>query len=209
LPVPRLRETIETPQGPLSVYAQCPSGSFAHLEMDSGLGNFEDYSSIIQKRDEFEKIVASKDGRVTLVLLGQTIIVGYFACWHPRSGERWSKLGELMYELGAIEVSRNFRKLGIARHLVNAVLTEPFIEDKIAYMNGYSWTWDVEDSEAMLAEYRTVHLKILEPYCFREFYTNEPNIRLRNENIFMARIGARVSPADQERFKNLRLGMLT
>jgi acetoin utilization protein AcuA len=205
-PGPELLAAFETPHGLVSLYARCPSGFFGELRLDSGIGDFADYSSIIQTLDEFEKIASGKDGRVTLALLEQTVIVGYFACWYPKPGERWSKLGELMYEMGAIEVSRNYRNLGLARQLVQTILSEPFIEDKIAYMNGYSWHWDVDGSGFPVSQYRTVHLKLLEPYCFQEFRTNEPNISLREENIFMARIGSRVSPEDQKRFRHLTFG---
>ncbi len=197
---------FETRKGQVTVYAKRPSGFFDHLKLDPGIGDFAHYSSMIQKLDEFDKIAGGKDGRVSLALLEETVIVGYFACRYPKPSERWSKLGELMYEMSAIEVSRNFRKLGIARMLIETVLSEPFIEDKIAYMNGYSWHWDVVGSGYTVDEYRQVHLKLLEPYCFREFGTNEPNITLREENIFMARIGSRVSPEDRKRFKRLIFG---
>ena len=194
-------------EGRLSVCEKCPPDFFKRLVMDSGLGHFGAYSSIIQRLEEFEKIAAGKDGRVTLALLDDTTIVGYLACRRPEPDERWAKMSRLMYELAAIEVSRNFREHRLAGRMLKTVLSEPFIEDKIAYMNGYAWTWDVENSGRMLAEYRDVHLKLLGPYDFQEFYTNEPNIRLRDENIFMARIGARISPEDRKRFKRLLLGI--
>jgi acetoin utilization protein AcuA len=90
---------------------------------------------------------------------------------------------------------------------VHSVLSEPFIEDKIAYMTGFSWHWDIDGSGFPVGTYRNVHLRLLEPYGFREFVTNEPNINLRAENIFMARIGSRVSPEDQKRFGQLRFGI--
>ena len=49
--------------------------------------------------------------------------------------------------------------------------------------------------------------KLFEPFGFQEYETNEPNLCLKPENIFMARIGARVSAEDQNRFKWLRFGM--
>jgi acetoin utilization protein AcuA len=203
---PEPRAEFESPQGRIVIYARSPSGFFGGLRLDEGIGDFAHYSSMIQKLDEFDRIACGKDGRVSIALLEDRVIVGYFACRYPKPTERWSKLGDLMYEMGAIEVSRNFRKLGMARMLIKTVLTEPFIEDKIAYMNGYSWHWDVVGSGYTVAEYRNVHLKLLEPYSFREFRTNEPNISLREENIFMARIGNRVSPEDQNRFKRLIFG---
>jgi acetoin utilization protein AcuA len=207
--VPEMVATFGTPQGNLSIYARCPPDFFGSLRFDPGIGDFADYSSIIQKLDEFGKIAVGQNGRVSLALLAETVVVGYFACAHPKPSERWSKLGDLMYELRAIEVSRNFRKYGIAGQLIKTVLSEDFIEDKIAYMSGYSWHWDIVGSGYPVAEYRKVHLRLLEPYCFQEVSTNEPNISLREENIFMARIGARVPAEDQKRFKRLIFGIVT
>lgn len=206
--VPKWVGDICVPQGMLTVLANCPAGFFEKLHLDSGIGDFEDYSSMIRKLDEFEKIVASENGRVSLVILHPTTVVAYFACAHPKEGDRWSKLGNLMYEFRAIEVSRNYRKYGIAGRLIKTIMAESFIEDKIAYMSGYSWHWDIVGSGYPVDEYRKVHFRLLEPYRFKEMSTNEPNISLRAENIFMARIGDRVSPEDEKRFRRLTFGMV-
>lgn len=198
----------ETPNGILSVYPKYPPGFFSGLELDSGIGNFAHYSSIIQKLEVFERVASSKDGRVSLALLNDKIVVGYMACWYPDKGERWSKLGELMYELGAIEVSRNFRQKKLAKIMINKLLAEDFIEKKIAYMNGYSWHWDLDGSKLTLAQYRRLIIQLLDGHGFKEYYTNEPNIALREENIFMARIGSQVSEKDKKRFSNLRFGIV-
>jgi acetoin utilization protein AcuA len=200
---------IAAPQGWISLYSNCPPGFFGRLKFDTGIGDFDNYSSIIQKLDEFEKIATTENGRVSIALLEPSVVVGYFACAHPKSDERWSKLGTLMYEFKAVEVSRNFRKCGLAARLIKTIVSESFIEDKIAYMNGYSWHWDMVGSGYAVDEYRKVHLQLLLPYSFQEVYTNEPNINLRLENIFMARIGARVSDEDRRRFKRLTLGIMT
>jgi acetoin utilization protein AcuA len=105
-------------------------------------------------------------------------------------------------------VSRNLRKLGIAAEMVSAALREDFFEEKISYMNGYSWHWDVDGSGLTLIQYRKMMLNFMKPFGFEEYYTNEPNIALRQENLFMARIGSKVSEDDQLRFRNLRFGIV-
>ena len=42
---------------------------------------------------------------------------------------------------------------------------------------------------------------------FREVYTNEPNVALREENLMMIRVGSRVTPEDRRRFRYLRFGI--
>ena len=59
---------FETPHGTLTVYPRCPPGSFEGLHLDSGLGTFAHYSSIIQRFDVFDQIAAGQDGRVTLAV---------------------------------------------------------------------------------------------------------------------------------------------
>jgi len=199
---------FETDRGRITINPKCPPGSFEGLSLEAGLGNFAHYSSIIQKLEIFEKVASGKDGRVALALFHENIIVGYMVCWYPDSTDRWRKLGELMYEFGAIEVSRNFRKLGIAAKMVTSALRDDFFDEKISYMNGFSWHWDVDGSGLTLLQYRKMMLNFMKPFGFEEYYTNEPNIALRQENLFMARIGSRVSEEDKLRFRNLRFGIV-
>jgi acetoin utilization protein AcuA len=112
-----------------------------------------------------------------------------------------------MYEMAAVEVSRNYRSFGIAGKLLALTLDEEFFEHKIAYMNGYSWHWDLEGSGLTAVQYRQMMMKLYGKFGFREVYTNEPNIAMRAENVMMIRVGAQVSAEDQRRFRYLRFGI--
>jgi acetoin utilization protein AcuA len=197
----------ETEKGQLIIRSNCPPGSFDGLKMDDGLGRFAHYSSIIQKLEAFESIAKRPGGKITLALMEPNIVVGYNACWYPPPEDRWSALGGLMYELAAVEVSRNFRGLGIAKRILELTLEEDFFEDKIAYMNGFSWHWDLEGAGLSAGQYRQMMMRLYGAFGFREVYTNEPNIALRDENIMMIRVGSRVAPEDQRRFRYLRFGI--
>lgn len=205
---PLNEEVIETPIGNITICPRCAPGFFSSLKLDAGIGNFSHYSSIIQKFEVFERVVSAKDGRVALAVIEPDTVVGYLACWYPEAAERWSKLGDLMYEMGAVEVSRNFRHVNIAQKMISLVLADDFFEDKIAYMNGFSWHWDLDGNGLTMAQYRKMMLHLLKGHGFQEFYTNEANIALREENIFMARIGSRVSDDQRKRFRNLRFGIV-
>ena len=191
----------------LRIIPRCPPNLFAHLELDGGIGSFSHYSSIIQKLDVFERVASEKDGRVAVALIGKKTVVGYGACWYPRSEERWSKLGDLMYEMGALEVSRNYRHLHVAGKIFDSIMEDDFFENKIAYMCGYSWHWDLEGTGLTMFEYRNMMLRLLRHHGFKEHITNEPNISLREENFFMVRVGSRVSEEDRRRFRDLRFGI--
>jgi acetoin utilization protein AcuA len=200
---------IETHGGPIVVLPKCPPQLIGRLELDSGLGHFSHYSSIIQKLEVFEKIASGKDGKVALALAQKRVIVGYVTGSYPDRTERWSKLGDLMYEIATIEVSRNYRGLNLSTAMLGSVMRDDWYEDKIAYMNGFSWHWDLDGNHVTMAQYRKLMLNLMKKQGFQEYYTNEPNIAIREENIFMARIGSRVSLEDQHRFRNLRFGIVT
>jgi len=69
-------------------------------------------------------------------------------------------------------------------------------------MVGYSWTWDLEGISAM--DYGNMLIGIFAQEGFQTFRTNEPNIMMRPENLFMARIGNYISESIQQRFKQVR-----
>ena len=122
-------------------------------------------------------------------------------------GYRWAELGELMMEVNAIEVARDWRAGKIARGMIQMLLVHPRGEEMIIYFVGYSWTWDLDGNQMNAQRYRQMMIRLFEPFGFQELQTNEPNICLRPENIFMARTGARVSKEEQHRFKWLRFGL--
>jgi len=201
-------EVLHTSKGPVWICAPCPAGCFKELKLEKGLGNFAHYRSIIQKLEVFGKVASGKDGRVALALIDGSTVIGYVTCGYPDQGERWSKLGELMYELAAVEVSRNFRHMNIAETMVQSLLADDFYEDKITYMNGFSWHWDLDGTGLTMSQYRQIMMRLVKGFGLQEYYTNEPNIAMREENLFMARIGSRVSEEDQKRFRNLRFGIV-
>jgi acetoin utilization protein AcuA len=74
-------------------------------------------------------------------------------------------------------------------------------------MNGFSWHWDLEGAGLSMPEYRRMMVNFVRTQGFKEQYTNEPNVAMREENFFTVRIGERVLQEDVRKFKNLRFGM--
>jgi acetoin utilization protein AcuA len=145
---------------------------------------------------------------VVLAIADSKRIVGFGVLAYPDSEERWAQLEpKLMMEVNAIEVSREWRSKKVARGIVQMMNVHPKIEDKIAYIVGYSWTWDLDGNRMTAQQYRQMMARLFEPFGFEEYQTNEPNICLKPENIFMARIGKNVSKELQNQFKWLRFGM--
>lgn len=176
------------------------------LELDSALGKFAIYSSIIQSIETLVSISRHTGSKISLAVSNNTII-GYLMCRFPEKDERWAHLGELMYEFAGIEVSKSFRALRVAEKLLEITLKDDFFKDKISYMTGFSWHWDLEGTGLNSMQYRQMMLKLFGKFGFREVYTNEPNIALRPENLMMIRLGSRVSEESQKMFRYLRFGL--
>ncbi len=198
-----------TPAGPIQIRSFCTPVEIRSYRFDDQFGTHAQYKSIYTKRETLEKHAAGADANVVLALKGGQDIVGFGVFSHPEADERWSGLGPgMMMEVKAVEVSRNLRSCKIAGDLLRLMLAHPAIERMIAYMVGYSWTWDLDGSGMTAQQYRRLLIRLFSPHGFIELQTNEPNICLKPENLFMGRIGSQVSDPVRQDFKWLRFGVL-
>ncbi|MCL5019694.1 MAG: N-acetyltransferase, partial [Patescibacteria group bacterium] len=69
------------------------------------------------------------------------------------------------------------------------------------------WTWDLDGTGYSAIEYRQMLIRLVEPFGFKEYQTNEPNICLRPENFFMGRVGSNVTEEVRRKFKWVRFGV--
>ena len=185
----------------------CTPEDIRRYTFDGQFGTHAQYKSLYTKKESLEKNARQKKANVTLALEDDNII-GFGVLNEPEQGERWLNLGPgLMMEVKAIEVSRKFRSSGIAGGILASLVDPLFVEDIIVYMVGYSWTWDLDGTENSALGYRNMLIRLFEPCGFQELQTNEPNICLKPENLFMARVGRHVSEADRKAFKWLRFGV--
>jgi acetoin utilization protein AcuA len=77
----------------------------------------------------------------------------------------------------------------------------------IVYMVGYSWTWDLDGTGLTAQQYRNMLIRLFSAHGFHEFQTNEPNLCLKPENLFMGRVGSQVSDQMRKAFKWLCFGI--
>jgi acetoin utilization protein AcuA len=155
-----------------------------------------------------KKAAEQPDAIVVLALVKRNHIIGYGVMAYPDPGDRWADLGpEIMMEVTVIEVCRSRRSFKIAPGLLKMVVGHPQIEEKIVYMIGYSWTWDLSRTRKTAQQYRQMLINIFKPHGFKEYQTNEPNICLKSENLFMCRLGNIISQVILDRFKWLRFGL--
>ncbi len=165
------------------------------------------YKSLYTKKESLENNTAQVNANVTLALEGENII-GFGVLNHPDEGDRWQEMEPgLMMEVKAIEICRRYRSCGIAGRILELLMHPSIVEKLIVYMVGYSWTWDLDGTGKSALAYRKMLIRLFEPLGLQELQTNEPNICLKSENLFMARIGRCVSAENQKKFKWLRFGV--
>jgi len=199
---------FSTALGELQIRSFCTSAEIRQLQFDRQFGTHAHYRSLYTKRESLERIAEQPDASVVLAIADKNHIVGFGVLAYPDPEERWAELQpNLMIEVNAIEVCRDWRSMKVAGHIVQMMMVHPIIEQKIAYFVGYSWTWDLEGNRMTAQQYRQMMSRLFEPFGFEEYQTNEPNICLKPENIFMACIGENISTEDRNRFKWLRFGM--
>ncbi len=185
----------------------CKADEIKSYSFDPQFGMHAQYKSLYTKRESLETNAAKKNANVTLALEEKNII-GFGVLNYPEAGERWEALGKgVMMEVKAIEVCRRYRSLGVASQVLEMVVMPELARELIIYMVGYSWTWDLDGTGHSALGYRNMLIRLFEPFGFQEMQTNEPNICLKPENLFMARIGADVTTEMQQKFKWLRFGV--
>ncbi|MBM4255058.1 MAG: GNAT family N-acetyltransferase [Deltaproteobacteria bacterium] len=196
--------TVTCPQGALRIVRACSPDELRALTFDTGIGRFARYRSIVSSIDTLEKVAGLPDANVTVAISPAQQIVGYIECSYPDAIEGWHDNADgLCYELGAIEVSRNWRRQGVARAMVATLLTDTFIESKIFFLTGYSWHWDTDQTGLSVYAYRNLLVRLFRPFGFQVYITNNPEIRISSANVLMARIGRYITTAQRERFHKM------
>lgn len=199
---------LDTSRGKIKIRAWCTPAVIRHYQLDQQFSTHDHFKSLYTKRESLEQIAGQTDTNVVLALADDRQIIGFGVMAYPEPGERWSELEpHVMIEVRAIEVARSWRSEKIASRILKLLIDYPGIENKITYMVGYSWTWDLAYTHKTGADYRKMLLRLFESCGFQEYQTNEPNISLKPENLFMCRIGKNVSKVNLNRFKWLRFGL--
>ena len=200
--------TFTTPKGDIRIHSFCRPEQIEQYTFDHHFRINDDFKSLYTQRESLTKNAAREDANVVLALEGAKDIIGYGVLDYPDDGERWAELGpKIMMEIKAIEVCRTWRSMGVAHQIMEMMLAHPQIEEKIIYLVGYSWTWDLAGADLDAGQYRQKLVDFYQSYGFQEYETNEPNICLKSENFFMGRIGKNISQMIKDRFKWLRFGL--
>jgi len=199
---------LTTLSGEVQIRSFCSAAEIQQYSFDRQFAFHDHYKSLYTSRELLEKSAQQPDANVVLALAKRNHIIGYGVLAYPDPGERWADLEpEMMMEVTAIEVCRSWRSHKIAPAILKMMVLHPQIEEKIFYMVGYSWTWDLIGTRKSAQEYRQMLIKLFEPHGFQKYRTNEPNVCLKPENLFMCRVGKNINQAILDRFKWLRFGL--
>ena len=193
---PSRSKTFETPASPLLLRDFCPPSLVEHLIPDSGLHAF----TRIPEREHQLLLNLSKSPDCALALAHTPtgVIVGQVTL---APGEDWWDGFENVYEV-TIEVSSNWRNLGIAHQLLAFALELDALEDLILFAMGLSWHWDTEGLKISVYRYRKLIAQLFGSQGFEEYGTAEPDIRMEPGNILLVRIGKNVGQHVINRFLN-------
>jgi len=199
---------LTAPGGEVRIRSFCSAEAIRQYTFDRRFAFHDHYKSLYTSRELLEKSAEQPDTNVVLALTEQIHIIGYGVLAYPDAQERWADLGpKIMMEVTAIEVCRSWRSCKIASGILKMIVVHPQIEEKIVYMVGYSWTWDLSGTGKTALQYRQMLVKLFRPHGFSEYRTNEPNICLKPENLFMCRVGNKINQVILDRFKWLRFGL--
>ena len=180
---------------------------FHELILASGFTKYERYTSLYTRKEDIAYFV-EKRRNIALALLDNQTIIGFAVLDYPEENERWARLGnEIVMVLKAVEVLREFRNQGIARQLLTHLFSDVGLDAKIVYLTAYSWTWDLDYTGLDVLSYGNMLMTLYNGFGFTKYPTNEPNICLKSENLFMVRMGKHVVQKIQEKFKWLRFGV--
>ncbi|NLO89111.1 MAG: GNAT family N-acetyltransferase [Clostridia bacterium] len=192
--------TVKLPEGEVRVYGPVPPEEINSFDIDETLDSFRRPS----KQKEALKEIASLPGGQVFIALFKNVIIGYVTFHPPEPFERWSE-GNIpsLLELGAIEVSRNYRGLGLARKLMEVAFMDGAMEDYIVIATEYYWHWDLERTGLPIWEYRKMLESVMTSVGMEPKETTDPEINSHPANVLMVRIGKNVGREDIEAFEAL------
>ena len=182
----------DTEKGTVHIKRRCSCEFINTLKIDEGIGTFFRFvdGCTERQRELFLGIAVNKDEEVLLAYTEDGIIIGGITVLHPGPEERWGKLKDSrIYEMGSIEVSVNWRGVGVARKMMEWLFHDGFYDDKIVYSMELAWHWDFKHTSLSKFEYRDLLLKLFQSFGFVQLDTDEPDIRMDSANMLTVRFG--------------------
>ena len=195
------KRIVETNEKSIIVEGPVDGKTLKKYTFDEGLVAFR-----ISKEQfiAIQEIADLDEGRIIICRDGDNII-GYTTYLYPDPLERWSD-GNLPYllELGAIEISEQYRAIGLGKAMLELSMLDNAMEDYIIITTEYYWHWDLKNSGLDVFEYKKIMQKMMAAGGMEVFSTDDPEITSHPANCLMARIGKRITNDQIQAFDNIR-----
>lgn len=157
-----------------------------------------------EQHEALVEIAGLPEGRI-IITRDQDMIVGYVTFHHPDEQERWSEGNmEDLIELGAIEVAKDYRSLGLGQQMIKTAFEEEQMERYIVFTTEYYWHWDLKGSGLNVWDYRKMMERLMKIVDMEWYATDDPEICSHPANCLMVRIGRHVPLSSQEQFDRIR-----
>ncbi|WP_281658338.1 GNAT family N-acetyltransferase [Halobacillus sp. Cin3] len=194
-------ESFSSEHGPIIVEGPLTSDELSHFTFNEGLIAFRPP----EKQFEAVKSIADFDEGRIIIARNSEEIIGYVTYLHPDPLERWSEGSmEDLIELGAIEVSPEFRGHRIGSRLLKLSMMDDYMEKYIIISTEYYWHWDLKGTGLNIWDYRKVMEKMMAAGGLTPSPTDDPEIISHPANCLMVRVGSRVPESSVETFDQLR-----
>jgi acetoin utilization protein AcuA len=195
---------IQTDIGQVEIVTGMGAAEISSLPFHPGLGEFDDYRSILSCPAVLAREMGREQAKAALALM-QGQILGYVVTRPPLPGDRWGQM-PIMREIYC-ELARGMRGRNLMQVLLQDIHQDAELEHLICYLLGYSWHWDLKGTGRTMGQYRHSIISLVAPYNYKEYPTNDPNVGLHAENIFMARLGSHITPQEKRAFSKLLFGI--
>ncbi|MGB9826410.1 MAG: GNAT family N-acetyltransferase, partial [Desulfofundulus sp.] len=168
------------------------------LAFDEKLNNFRQPD---KQKAALKEIAGLPEGMVYIVRAGLKV-VGYVTFLPPDRYSRWSKHPRVL-ELGAIEVSPDWREYKLARKLLELAFSNPVFEEYIVISIEFCWHWDLRNTGLDVWQYQKILTRLFGSVGMQQELTDDPDILEHIANVLMVRYGKRVPQEDIELFKEM------
>ncbi len=189
---------IETSNGLVFVEGPASREYLETLTINEGFSNFR----IPERQYEALCNIASSPSGYVYVARNQQQIVGYVVFHKPNDFSRWSKHPRVL-ELGAIEISNQYRRIGLGTHLLKAAFSNPDMENHIIITTEFTWHWDLKESGLDVWNYQRMLTKLFSTVQFKRRRTDDPEILEHPANMLMVRIGSKIPQIYVKNFEEM------
>lgn len=157
-----------------------------------------------EQHEALVEIAELPEGRI-IIARDENTIIGYVTFHYPDEMERWSE-GNMqdLIEFGAVEVSKSYRSLGLAKKIVQTAFEEDQMESYIVFATEYYWHWDLDGNKLSVWDYRKMMERLMESVGMIWYATDDPEICSHPANCLMVRIGKDVPLASEQQFDRVR-----